>query len=78
MYAEVHALFLFMKTPNLTQEQVKEMYHILMEIYDGLKDKNTNIGPNKIALYEKVWMYGIEELLDKINENDIPALQDSG
>ncbi len=70
--------FYFMKAPSLTQEQVNEMYQILMEIHDGLKDKNTNTGSNKIAIYEKVWMSGIEEILDKINEEKIPALQDSG
>jgi len=71
--------FYSMKTPNFTQKQVKEMYQILFEIHDALKDKSMNKGSiMKLSQYEIGWLIGIEELLDKINENNIPVLQDSG
>ena len=53
---------------NFTKEQSREMYNILVEIHDALKDKSTNKGGiKKLSQYEIGWLIGIEEFLNKIN-----------
>ncbi|PCH66650.1 MAG: hypothetical protein COC01_07600, partial [Bacteroidetes bacterium] len=54
---------------TFTQQQAREMYQILLQIHDALKDKSMNKGGlNKISQYEIGWFIGIDELLSKVND----------
>lgn len=52
---------------KFTEEHSKEMYDILAEIQDTLKDKSRNKGDFELTLYERIWLKYITELMDKIN-----------
>lgn len=51
-----------------TQDQSNEMYEIVLEIRDALKDKKENDTKGKLALstYEIGWFYGIDNFLKKL------------
>ena len=56
------------KTRKFTQLQSLEMYSVLVEIHEALKDKSENKGGIlKLGQYEIGWLVGIGELLNKIN-----------
>lgn len=53
---------------EFTGEQSREMFDILVEIHDALRDKSMNKGGiKKLSQYEIGWLIGIDELLKKIN-----------
>ena len=63
---------------HFTKDQINEMYRILFEIYDALRDKSANRGGlNRISVVEIGWLIGIEGLFNKIHGDKIPAIQDS-
>lgn len=52
---------------KFTSEQVQEMYDILAEIMETLKDKSRNKGDFELTLYERFWLKYISELFAKLN-----------
>ncbi len=50
---------------EFTKEQSVEMYNILIEIRDALKDKSTNTD-FKLSVVEIGWFRGIDRFLNKI------------
>lgn len=51
---------------EFTNEQVREMYAILVEIHSTLRDKSGNTMLRNLNVYEIGWVKGIQELFDKI------------
>ena len=63
---------------EFTEEQSREMYQILFEIHDALRDKSENRGGlNMISIVEIGWFLSIDGLFNKIHGDKIPALQNS-
>ncbi len=60
---------------RFTGEQSHEMFDILVEIHDALKDKSMNKGGiKKLSQYEIGWLIGIEEFLKK---NNVPMINEN-
>lgn len=49
-----------------TQKEAREMFDILVEIHDALKDKRTN-KDFKLSVVERGWFLSIDEFLNKID-----------
>lgn len=54
---------------NFTARHSQEMYDMLLEIEETLKDKSYNKGNFQLALYEGFWLKFISELMGKIKVN---------
>jgi len=52
-----------------TNEQAREMYRVLREIYEALSDKKTNPKPHDLNLNEICWHNGIKELFEEIERS---------
>jgi len=60
-----------MKQPRFTEKDIEEMYQILIEIHDGLRDKCINEGGMlKLSPYEIGWLVGIDDFFKKIGKPD--------
>ena len=55
----------FMKKIKFTEKESKNMFDILCQIYDGLRDKNGRKKTNKLPLHEVMWYKAIDEFMNK-------------
>lgn len=58
-------IFCIMPKQKFSPQQAEKMYNSLVQIHDGLKDKNQNRNFMQIPFIEMAWMTEIEKYLPK-------------
>ena len=58
--------------PDFTKEQAKEMYRLLVQIHEALKDKSTATTKGmKLNVLERGWLLGIDKVFEKTEKHKI-------